>query len=928
MDTPTWDSTVPLDNAADSVLPEGLLPKDQQPQHQMQAQQVQPEGEPTWDSTEDISQYETPGQLLKTGLEGVARGIAGPLAPMAEKALGVDPKDILARKEINPWTHGIGEAVGLLGGAITGTGQAAVMSKAGKIAAEAVGLADVAKAAPALHKIGSEAVKQAAEMAIYQSGDEISKHILQDPHASTESAIANIGLAAALGGVGGAAIGSISPLWSATAGPKVTQMLDAVKGHLEGGKAILPEELAIAKQTLGVEVAPEIEAALSGNKTAASHFNILKEGQNEKILEGVHKLHNDISESVAQKLNILPEEVANYSENEAGHNLLESFNKEYGKKYGPIAEAFEKRNAEAAHIIVPDEARLDLYGKLLENGMTKVGTDSPAYKLYNEYGNRILAKDTVGGMDMLRTEIGGDIEKAIRAADYNTANALKDIRSTLGDFQEQQILSQSKTVAKEGFEHADALGRDLIKERNAVNQSYKEFAQMSSELSDHLGTGRFTGAGGLSSKLENKVSAEQLLNKFSFKGNADFIPFLQKNFPEVYEQVRLNELKRMIKPAILQAKGEMPINIKKLNDIIEKGMAGQKEYVQSVIPQQAIDAVSAATKLTDAIPSPKSSGTAGWMTKMFKDVPRSAMAAVAMLSGHNPLIGGLLGEAAQRLGRDVPDAIRLAHLKFLASDSPIKSEGFKAMVDYMEQAAKGAKFISNATGNVFKSGAQVLTSSQMPNEAERTALDKKVTKMSKSPEEFMKSQEGHLGHYLPDQQQIASQTTTNALQYLNTLKPQPHRLGPLDKEVPPQPAEIARYNRALDIAQQPAVILDHVKNGTLQRSDIEDIHNMYPSLYKDMVQKITNEMASMHSDDEVIPYKTRMGISLFMGTPVDNTMLPSSIQAAQPKPQMAPQQQGQRPKGGGHSMKSLGKSNNSYQTPLQAAQQDRSSREK
>lgn len=905
-----------------SDLPEGFVPEGQ---FQAAEGVSSPEGfipEDQFESHEE--HYGSVGEQAKTFVEGASEGVLGPLAPMAQVGLGISkPEDMLARREENPITHGVGQAAGLVGSLAIGVGEGALMAKAGTEAAEAVGLgAQIAKEASYGFKVGSAAVTQAAEMAVLQGSDEVSKMILNDPNTSAESALANVGLAAVLGGAGGAVFaGAVNPLWEATAGPRVEQMLSGMRSHFNGNAALMPEELKVAQSTLGIEIEPELKAVLSGNPTAISHYNVLKEGQHPKFSNVLTKFDDDLSASVSQALRIAPEDIAIYSENEAGHELLNTFKKEYQSKYGPIAEALEKRNAEAAVIGVSDEARLAQYGKMLEDGMTKVGTDSPTYKLYNDWGNRLLAKETIGGIDMLKTELNGEISKAIRAADTNQLMALKDIRSSLADFQESQILKQAKGLS------AEKLGKELVDERIATNAAYRDFAKMSQELSDHLGTGRFSGAGGLTNKLGEKVSAEQLLNKFSFKGNADFIPFLKQNFPEVFEKIRENELKKLIKPAVLSAKGEQPLNIKKLADIIDKGLAGQKEHIEAVIPPEAINRIMAARQLQEALPQTKSSGTAGWMTKMFSDMPRSAMAGVAMLTGHNPVIGAVLGEMAQRLGRDAPDAVRLAHLKFLASDEPIKAGGFKAMVDFFHNTYKGETMLAKAASNVFKAGAQVLTESQMPNKADREKLDKLVTKMQKDPESLIKSQEKQeVGHYLPNHQVALSASAAKAVQYLHSIKPQDHVLSPFDKPVPPQPSEIARYDRALNIATNPAVVFEHIKNGTLQRSDIQDLHNLYPALYPNMSQKLSNAMTSKHSDGELVPYKTRMGAALFLGTPVDKTMEPNSILAAQPMPKDAqpmPQPQGKTRKG----TSTLGKSAPSYRTASQAAESDRSNRD-
>ena len=215
----------------------------------------------------------------------------------------------------------------------------------------------------------------------------------------------------------------------------------------------------------------------------------------------------------------------------------------------------------------------------------------------------------------------------------------------------------------------------------------------------------------------------------------------------------------------------------------------------------------------------------------------------------------------------------------------------------------------------------VIASNAMPNESDRSKLDKIVTKMQETPEKFTNMQNGHVGHYLPNHQIALTETSSRALQYLQSLKPKDHVLGPLDKPVPPQPVEIARYNRALDIAQQPAVVLQHIKDGTLQRTDIADLHNMYPDLYKNMSMQLANMIQTAVSKEEPIPYKSRISMALFLGTPVDVSMQPASILAAQPKAPQGPQQQSAK------GTKSLGKSNKMYNTPNQGAEVDKASRD-
>lgn len=890
--------------------------------------------------------YGTGAEQLKAGLEGASRGVLGPIATAIEtKQFGVKPEDMLAREKANPITSGIGEAAGLGAGMLTGTGEAAVMSKAGELAAGAAGLGKLAEGASFGAKVGSEAVKQMAEMAVLQGSDETSKMILKDPETSAQSALTNIGLASALGGVGGAFVGAVNPLWEATAGPHVNEFLTNLKNHIDGGsKLMLPEDLEIAKNTLGIEVDPVVRAAISGDPKAAMMFNELRESQKPEVINAMKNLHKDAADSVASSLGIEPGEVAHYSESDAGHDLLDTFKKEYNDKYEPIAAKLQARDAEAAGIAIPDDERMAQFGRIMDKAITEHSPNGPYYKEYENYAQRLLDTDTVGKVDKLKTEINNRLRGMMGpGTDYNVKNALMDIKGSLSDFQESQIEKSvagiakpntskspvremyNKTLEESGDAEYQKLAKSLKEERMATNMQYSDFAKMSDELTNHLGVGDFRGAGTLKNKLTDKLSSEQVLNKFSIHGNSDFIPFLEKNFPETLSKVQENELKRLIRPAVLGAKDDLPLDVKKLSNIIDKHMAGKSDYIKAILPPDALKKIQSAGALIDALPGFKSSGTAGWMSKLASNVPQSGTAAVSLMLGHNPIGGYVLGHMGKLLAKDAPEAIKLSMLKFLGSEQPVKSEGMKSMVDFIHNAYKGDNIILKATKNVFKPGVQVLTDKMMPAQADRDKLDKVITKYQDRPDELLLQSNGHLGHYMPDHQMALAQSSTQALKYLQGIKPQPHILGPLDKPVPPQPSEIARYNRALDIATQPAVVMHHVKQGTLQPSDIADLHGMYPALYSKMSNQLSQAMINKHSDDEAIPYKTRMGVSLFLGQPVDSTMTPQAIQAAQPMPKQSPQQspQGKTRKG----TTSLGKNNKSYMTPNQSAESDRSNRE-
>lgn len=146
--------------------------------------------------------YSSTEQKIKTGLEGIAHGIAGPLATYAEtEFLGVKPEDIKGRAEANPLIRGGTEAAALGVGLLTGFGEAGLIAK---------GAGAVAKAAN-LSKVGSLAIKGMVEGASFAGSDEITKAMLggvgSNPEAPASAALLHVGAAGLMGSLAGGVFG-------------------------------------------------------------------------------------------------------------------------------------------------------------------------------------------------------------------------------------------------------------------------------------------------------------------------------------------------------------------------------------------------------------------------------------------------------------------------------------------------------------------------------------------------------------------------------------------------------------------------------------------------------------------------------------------------------------------------------------------------
>jgi hypothetical protein len=97
----------------------------------------------------------------------------------------------------------------------------------------------------------------------------------------------------------------------------------------------------------------------------------------------------------------------------------------------------------------------------------------------------------------------------------------------------------------------------------------------------------------------------------------------------------------------------------------------------------------------------------------------------------------------------------------------------------------------------------------------------------------------------------------------------------------PSKTQEAIYNKALDIAQNPLSVLKDVKNGTLTSTDTTHLQHLYPALYERIKEKLFSQIIDAKEQEKIIPYKVRMGLSRFLGQPLDVSMQPTSIMSNQ-----------------------------------------------
>lgn len=845
----------------------------------------------------DFSKSEQPAEMAKTFAEGAGSGATFGLSTLAERAMGVKPEDINRRREMNPKMHIAGELAGLAGStALTGpaTGLMEIAGAgAGKIAAKILG-------AGAIGRIGSTAAKMAAENAIFQGGSEASKLFASDPNQSMETAVANIGLSGLLGMGAGAAFKGTGELWKLGPGKQLNEMLTAISNKAEG----LPSELKLAS---GIDIAPEMEAALSTNPAAQSAFQTLQESTTKagtKAQESFAKFNDDIKTATATALNKTPEDIqmlGSMSKAETGKALQDSLAKTLEDRVGPISEQYNKFNETFANAEFGPAAKVEL-----ENNIAKLITEQGLAKGANEEGLKLAQK----ALEQVKLQENAKDLKQYMQSLYQSAPYGSEKYQTGKELRKLFNTSLEDTISSA----AASRGENVVSEYGALKQQYAQFKDVLSDLNDRLHLGREGKAGAESFINALKASdPETIASRLSLKGDTNLQALLAQQFPEVAQLARTSEINKIIRSS-LDKSGDA-LDPKKLFKNLNSVEPELRNYMLS---PEANAQLKALEELVDRVPQRMNpSGTAKTLDALWKRMPEGAAAAVAMLTGHNPISGYLLGKAANYVGKEVPDAVRLAYLKYLGGSGNISAEGFKAAVSTASAVLKGEKKLTQAVESVFSGGAKVI---QFPTPAHLEKLSKQIDKIAMDPQELLDN-DNQMGHYVQDHAAATGEINGRAVSYLASLRPATAPGAPLDaKPIPSSTAEAA-YRNALLIAEQPLSVIQSIKEGTLTTQDIVHLHTMYPALYQRMQDKLVSQMTASMGKDKAIPYKTKLSLSMFMAQPLESSMQPQAIMSAQlstmPPPMQAIPQQRTR------SNPSLTKLPQSYQTSQQNREADK-----
>ena len=491
-------------------------------------------------------------------------------------------------------------------------------------------------------------------------------------------------------------------------------------------------------------------------------------------------------------------------------------------------------------------------GKLAETGLPKV---APALtKLVTkaqDLAGKIGTEEQPGLVSaILPDSWAAKINEGLRKGDIsfkNVASAVSDLAES--DHADKAMSEQMRRIlldAEKSGIPTEHLASYLAKEAQNAGLSQEQFmSDLKPYLKEPLSTvGRAAAAGEISDIPENSLKEAGV-----FKEAQNKIRFMFKDGVLSHE---------MLAEDLAKPTGSVAA------ELVSKA-AALDESLNNVEGN-----IKGAQSISDKIEEGAKEGTK-------KDSLAAALSPTAMYAAHlmgvpSPII------AAGKIGLEAANLIRNPTL--IGENLASTFQKMKAIGELVDKTTKamnsGAKaiFANNVTRGAIEQS--VTSLANYDKKADR------IQQLAQDPQMMVdhttKATSG-IYNVAPKISQGIQGTLTNAVQFLNSKRPQPQSELPLSAPYAPTESQKAKFNRYYEAVNNPVGVLKQIKQGTLSNETMEALHAVHPELLQEMQHEVMANMSAKKA--QALPYGTKIALSKFMGHPLEESLQPQVMAANQ-----------------------------------------------
>lgn len=848
------------------------------------------------------------------------------------------PEDIEGYKKENPIASPVGEAGGVLGavlapevgllGAVSAPVRAvaklggAVTEAALPFASKAAGLVAGEATSPIVNKIlsqaGALAAGSAVEGAAYGLGQNVTEHALGNPDLNAESVIASIGesalTGAALGSIFGGVKGAVQAKFpkflsevdraSVEAGDfnaivKASEISDAAKeGYIKGITKLRPDykEIISAGESFGAKTMP---IQISDSPQVKSASSLIMNGAptyagvaaTKQSMEGFERAALAIDSTLG-----IGDEITKAS---LGDTLKTIVSDTVEKQAAPVSALYDTLKQEFQTLTLNERSLNQVANNIRRIEDVPLSRQAKAIAEYA--AERVENLKTVDDIKRLRTLIREELPGTASRVEKRVSSVISD---KLADLEESQIVQFAEREMKTTKAKDRIL--QLLDQRKEANAQYTVFRNKLDQFANALGRKRVHGPQDFLDFLDDpSTTVEKIAEKLTNKKNSAFLEFFSKEVPEGMNAISQYEKNLIRQSALKDGKVNVRAAIKQIDKI-------PKEYRQKIFTNQELETISNVKKWIEAFPSnynPPNTDNAR-MVRSFFEGPT----------------GFLVGNARDFAMKGFVDA---------ATSGGDKTRSFVDGLAKIERGAqKTAKSINSGVGYIFNQEKGTPAKGFfLSYEGRKNSHDENkpiISELNSNPEKLIEKLNENteaLASFAPKTAAGVQLTMSRAVQFLGSKLPgNGIQNKVLSKPYQPSEAEISKWHKYFSAVSKPTDILKSVAFGNLVPEQVEAVSVVYPKLMQQMKEAVIDKMTDHISKQKPIPYKTKLSLSLFMGTDLVNSLDSVSMLANQNMLATSTQAKAQQEMAT-QNKKSISTIDqaNSFMTPMQKAEQRKDS---
>ncbi len=205
--------------------------------------------------------------------------------------------------------------------------------------------------------------------------------------------------------------------------------------------------------------------------------------------------------------------------------------------------------------------------------------------------------------------------------------------------------------------------------------------------------------------------------------------------------------------------------------------------------------------------------------------------------------------------------------------------------DFFKQINQPSKTIIRTT--ILKSALSTNEKGKKPENKKQAFknIQDNISRLSSNPEELsnlMAKRTMQMQKIAPNITESVTNNAVKGLQFLQAKLPKPTVDNTTNifskREFIPSDLQMSKFERYLEVVENPISALEDMKEGSLTREAAEALKIVYPNMFKKMQLEVINQL---NDNKESIPYAKRIQLGILLDVPTDVSLKPEYVAALQ-----------------------------------------------